>query len=41
MEDRRPACNMDPYVVTSLIAETTILWEPRHSNGSGKGAATP
>mmetsp|Transcript_4341 Transcript_4341/g.7487 ORF Transcript_4341/g.7487 Transcript_4341/m.7487 type:complete len:385 (+) Transcript_4341:208-1362(+) len=25
MEDRRPASNMDPYVVTSLIAETTIL----------------
>jgi glutamine synthetase len=30
---------MDPYVVTSLIAETTILWEPSHSNG--KGAAAP
>lgn len=27
-EDRRPASNMDPYVVTSLIAETTILWTP-------------
>jgi hypothetical protein len=38
-EDRRPASNMDPYVVTSLIAETTILWEPSHSNG--KGAAAP
>ncbi|XP_076892727.1 glutamine synthetase-like [Bidens hawaiensis] len=25
-EDRRPASNMDPYVVTSMIAETTILW---------------
>ena len=25
MEDRRPASNMDPYVVTSLIAQTTIL----------------
>ncbi len=25
MEDRRPASNMDPYVVTSKIAETTIL----------------
>ena len=24
-EDRRPASNMDPYVVTSLIAKTTIL----------------
>ncbi|XP_048622991.1 glutamine synthetase cytosolic isozyme 1-3-like [Brassica napus] len=24
-EDRRPASNMDPYVVTSMIAETTIL----------------
>jgi len=24
-EDRRPASNMDPYVVTSKIAETTIL----------------
>lgn len=28
LEDRRPASNMDPYVVTSLLAETTILWEP-------------
>ncbi|KAF2302107.1 hypothetical protein GH714_032778 [Hevea brasiliensis] len=27
-EDRRPASNMDPYVVTSKIAETTILWKP-------------
>ena len=27
-EDRRPASNMDPYVVTSLIADTTILWKP-------------
>ncbi|KAF5178109.1 Glutamine synthetase [Thalictrum thalictroides] len=27
-EDRRPASNMDPYVVTSMIAETTLLWEP-------------
>ena len=24
-EDRRPASNMDPYVVTSIIAETSIL----------------
>ncbi|RRT49680.1 hypothetical protein B296_00029185 [Ensete ventricosum] len=28
LEDRRPASNMDPYVVTSLLAETTILWQP-------------
>ncbi|KAJ9182025.1 hypothetical protein P3X46_006061 [Hevea brasiliensis] len=28
LEDRRPASNMDPYVVISLLAETTILWEP-------------
>ncbi|CAA7399124.1 unnamed protein product [Spirodela intermedia] len=28
LEDRRPASNMDPYVVTSMIAETTILWKP-------------
>ncbi|CAI9753585.1 unnamed protein product [Fraxinus pennsylvanica] len=27
-EDRRPASNMDPYVVTSMITETTILWKP-------------
>merc|ERR1711879_840628 len=26
-EDRRPASNMDPYVVTSMIAQTTILCE--------------
>lgn len=30
-EDRRPASNMDPYVVTSMIAETTILWKPTWS----------
>nr|pir glutamate-ammonia ligase (EC 6.3.1.2) - tobacco [Nicotiana sp.] len=28
LEDRRPASNMDPYVVTGLLAQTTILWEP-------------
>jgi glutamine synthetase len=27
-EDRRPASNMDPYIVTTLIAETTLLWKP-------------
>jgi len=26
-EDRRPASNMDPYVVTSIIAYTTLLWD--------------
>lgn len=26
-EDRRPASNMDPYTVTGMIAETTILWK--------------
>jgi glutamine synthetase len=25
MEDRRPSSNMDPYIVTSKIAETTLL----------------
>ena len=25
MEDRRPAANMDPYVVTAMLAETTLL----------------
>ncbi len=25
LEDRRPASNMDPYVVTAIIAKTTIL----------------
>lgn len=24
-EDRRPSSNMDPYIVTSMIAETTII----------------
>jgi glutamine synthetase len=24
-EDRRPASNMDPYLVTSKIADTTLL----------------
>ncbi|GBG72739.1 hypothetical protein CBR_g12306 [Chara braunii] len=27
MEDRRPASNMDPYVVTSLVFDTTTLWK--------------
>nr|ACR38893.1 glutamine synthetase [Apopellia endiviifolia (species B)]ACR38902.1 glutamine synthetase [Apopellia endiviifolia (species B)] len=27
-EDRRPSANMDPYIVTSMIAETTLLWKP-------------
>ena len=30
LEDRRPASNMDPYLVTSKIAETTILWKNNH-----------
>jgi hypothetical protein len=25
MEDRRPASNIDPYVVTALIFDTTVL----------------
>ena len=25
IEDRRPASNMDPYIVTAMIADTTIL----------------
>lgn len=33
-EDRRPASNMDPYVVTSMIAETTLLWKPQWVEGS-------
>ncbi|KAI3927818.1 hypothetical protein MKW98_023419 [Papaver atlanticum] len=28
LEDRRPSSNMDPYVVTGLLAESTLLWEP-------------
>ncbi|KVH93606.1 Glutamine synthetase, beta-Grasp [Cynara cardunculus var. scolymus] len=28
LEDRRPASNMDPYTVTGLLAETTLLWAP-------------
>merc|ERR1712032_194084 len=28
LEDRRPAANMDPYSVTSIIAKTTILNDP-------------
>jgi glutamine synthetase len=28
-EDRRPASNLDPYVVTRLLVETTILKEKR------------
>ncbi|KAL7583153.1 hypothetical protein Lser_V15G42855 [Lactuca serriola] len=28
LEDRLPTSNMDPYIVTGLLAETTLLWEP-------------
>ncbi|KAJ3098589.1 glutamate--ammonia ligase [Phlyctochytrium bullatum] len=28
LEDRRPASNMDPYQVTSIIVETTCLFKP-------------
>ncbi|VVA99803.1 unnamed protein product [Arabis nemorensis] len=34
LEDRRPASNMDPYIVTGLLAETTLLWEPRSTCSS-------
>ncbi|KAG6675972.1 hypothetical protein I3842_15G131100 [Carya illinoinensis] len=27
-EDRRLGTNIDPYVVVTMIAETTILWHP-------------
>jgi glutamine synthetase len=27
IEDRRPASDMDPYVVTAIIADTTLLDE--------------
>lgn len=32
-EDRRPASNMDPYVVTGKIADTTLLFVPE-ANGT-------
>jgi glutamine synthetase len=39
-EDRRPASNMDPYVVTAKIAETTLLFDPKDhplpKSGEGK-----
>ncbi|MFS7953981.1 putative glutamine synthetase [Helianthus anomalus] len=28
LEDKCPTSNMDTYIVTGLLAETTILWEP-------------
>merc|ERR1712151_1007477 len=27
-EDRRPAANMDPYLVTKMLVETTLLLDP-------------
>jgi glutamine synthetase len=30
LEDRRPSSNMDPYIVTSKIVDTTILWNDKH-----------
>lgn len=32
IEDRRPASDMDPYVVTSLIVDTTLLKETKAQN---------
>ena len=29
IEDRRPASNMDPYIVTAMIADTTILTQSK------------
>lgn len=34
MEDRRPAANVDPYVVTSMLAKTTLL---STTTGGGQG----
>jgi len=39
-EDRRPASNMDPYIVTAKIAETTILWKDAPLPLIGEAAAT-
>jgi len=33
VEDRRPASDMDPYVVTALIADTTLLDEQSLAQG--------
>ena len=35
-EDRRPASNMDPYQVTSKIASTTILYQPKANSEPAK-----
>jgi glutamine synthetase len=36
IEDRRPASNIDPYVVGSLVADTSLLeqskWGPLHNH---------
>jgi glutamine synthetase len=37
MEDRRPASNCDPYLVTSAIAKTTILNSWRGGLGMENG----
>eukprot|EP01084_Bolivina_argentea_P173588 300691_1 len=34
LEDRRPAANMDPYVVTAMIAKTTILDQAKSTSFS-------
>lgn len=36
MEDRRPAANVDPYVVTSMLAKTTLL-STTTGGGQGRG----
>ena len=36
LEDRRPASNMDPYLVTGRIVETTILEDGEEVEGEGK-----
>jgi len=37
-EDRRPAANMDPYLVSKMIVETTLFYDP--SEGDEDGSCT-
>merc|ERR1712087_103151 len=40
LEDRRPAANCDPYEVTAIIAQTTLLKDPYGMEEAEKEATT-
>eukprot|EP00010_Vexillifera_abyssalis_P008328 CAMPEP_0201544160 /NCGR_PEP_ID=MMETSP0173_2-20130828/706_1 /ASSEMBLY_ACC=CAM_ASM_000268 /TAXON_ID=218659 /ORGANISM="Vexillifera sp., Strain DIVA3 564/2" /LENGTH=379 /DNA_ID=CAMNT_0047952191 /DNA_START=27 /DNA_END=1166 /DNA_ORIENTATION=+ len=40
LEDRRPASNIDPYLVASKIFETTVLWDGQSDDSAASSSST-